>query len=279
MDVIGLILAAMLHVLKGFLSLLNVSSPTSRPCEILQNWMILFTFLVLATCHLLAVWTRTTNQLRCFRLFFKPSASSFDNNHTLRSWLLSLFRKRSVSLATFVVPSSLTDTQRAKLSFKRPMSQTLTAIAHPFASKVIPVEPRIWQREIIPYWLQARRKGNTSQVQYQKVDDDFPSLKSPKRPQPFPSSKQPQASPPPKASQWDRKPPLLGLQEFRIKKHKRVRYTPPVPLDTPVIPDRPVETRVKQPYEAFLVLDIEGTCELGTDFNYPNEIIVGDHLQ
>ena len=32
--------------------------------------------------------------------------------------------------------------------------------------------------------------------------------------------------------------------------------------------------RVKQPFEVFLVLDIEGTCDLGTDFNYPNEIIV-----
>lgn len=30
----------------------------------------------------------------------------------------------------------------------------------------------------------------------------------------------------------------------------------------------------RQPYDAFLVLDIEGTCKLGTDFNYPNEIIV-----
>ena len=31
---------------------------------------------------------------------------------------------------------------------------------------------------------------------------------------------------------------------------------------------------VKQPFKVFLVLDIEGTCEVGTDFNYPNEIIV-----
>ncbi|KAF8162991.1 ribonuclease H-like domain-containing protein [Crassisporium funariophilum] len=29
----------------------------------------------------------------------------------------------------------------------------------------------------------------------------------------------------------------------------------------------------KQPYEVFLVLDIEGTCKLGGDFEYPNEII------
>ena len=32
--------------------------------------------------------------------------------------------------------------------------------------------------------------------------------------------------------------------------------------------------RIKQPFEVFLVLDIEGTCDLGTNFNYPNEIIV-----
>ena len=33
-------------------------------------------------------------------------------------------------------------------------------------------------------------------------------------------------------------------------------------------------TFVKQTYEAFLVLDVEATCMPGTDFNYPNEIIV-----
>lgn len=31
-----------------------------------------------------------------------------------------------------------------------------------------------------------------------------------------------------------------------------------------------------QPYDVFLVLDLEGTCELGTNFDYPNEIIVRD---
>jgi hypothetical protein len=31
---------------------------------------------------------------------------------------------------------------------------------------------------------------------------------------------------------------------------------------------------VNQPWNAFLVLDVEGTCESGTSFNYPNEIIV-----
>lgn len=32
--------------------------------------------------------------------------------------------------------------------------------------------------------------------------------------------------------------------------------------------------RVKQPYDAFLVLDVEATCEEGTGFEWPNEIIV-----
>lgn len=32
--------------------------------------------------------------------------------------------------------------------------------------------------------------------------------------------------------------------------------------------------RVKPPYDAFLVLDVEATCEEGTGFEWPNEIIV-----
>lgn len=32
--------------------------------------------------------------------------------------------------------------------------------------------------------------------------------------------------------------------------------------------------RVPQPYDAFLVLDVEATCLPGTDFHWPNEIIV-----
>ncbi|KAJ7109163.1 ribonuclease H-like domain-containing protein [Mycena epipterygia] len=33
------------------------------------------------------------------------------------------------------------------------------------------------------------------------------------------------------------------------------------------------ESKVKQPYDAFLLLDVEATCQKGSDFNYPNEII------
>jgi hypothetical protein len=32
--------------------------------------------------------------------------------------------------------------------------------------------------------------------------------------------------------------------------------------------------RVEQPVDMFIVLDVEGTCNKGTDFNFPNEIIV-----
>jgi hypothetical protein len=32
--------------------------------------------------------------------------------------------------------------------------------------------------------------------------------------------------------------------------------------------------KVTQPYDAFLVLDVEATCLQGTDFQWPNEIIV-----
>ena len=36
--------------------------------------------------------------------------------------------------------------------------------------------------------------------------------------------------------------------------------------------EKPIST--KQAFEAFLVLDVEGTCEEGSSFDYPNEIIV-----
>jgi hypothetical protein len=32
----------------------------------------------------------------------------------------------------------------------------------------------------------------------------------------------------------------------------------------------------RQPYEALLILDVEATCHPGTDFNFPNEIIVSE---
>ncbi|KAJ3575994.1 hypothetical protein NP233_g723 [Leucocoprinus birnbaumii] len=55
-----------------------------------------------------------------------------------------------------------------------------------------------------------------------------------------------------------------------------MRYTPlpPDPLPDPRLrrPQSPA-FRAQQPYEAFLILDVEATCFQGTDFDYPNEII------
>jgi 3'-5' exoribonuclease 1 len=56
-----------------------------------------------------------------------------------------------------------------------------------------------------------------------------------------------------------------------------MRYTPPPPDDLPDPCHRRSQSpthRVQQPYDAFLILDVEATCFQGTDFNYPNEIIV-----
>ena len=38
--------------------------------------------------------------------------------------------------------------------------------------------------------------------------------------------------------------------------------------------DHQMAKRAKQPYDAFLVLDVEATCIQGAGFDYPNEIIV-----
>lgn len=43
----------------------------------------------------------------------------------------------------------------------------------------------------------------------------------------------------------------------------------PIAVNTP---------RVKQPYDALLVLDVEATCVAGCGFEYPNEIIVCSYL-
>lgn len=46
------------------------------------------------------------------------------------------------------------------------------------------------------------------------------------------------------------------------------------PLNLAQDPIQPLAEKSKQPCEAFLVLDVEATCQEGTDFNFPNEIIV-----
>lgn len=42
----------------------------------------------------------------------------------------------------------------------------------------------------------------------------------------------------------------------------------------PTIPVSPPVPTTEQPYDVFLVLDVEATCHQGTNFDYPNEIIV-----
>lgn len=59
------------------------------------------------------------------------------------------------------------------------------------------------------------------------------------------------------------------------------------PLSVPTMENDPKATPLpkvtvdigaaRQTYDAFLVLDVEGTCQMGTDFNYANEIIAS-HL-
>jgi hypothetical protein len=43
------------------------------------------------------------------------------------------------------------------------------------------------------------------------------------------------------------------------------------------LPPETIAAGFKHDYRAFLVMDVEGTCELGTDYDWPNEIIV-NHL-
>lgn len=60
-------------------------------------------------------------------------------------------------------------------------------------------------------------------------------------------------------------------------------FRPPSPQNAAVEINAPVTAKhkkkpenwlVKQPYDAFLVLDVEATCLQGTNFDWPNEIIV-----
>lgn len=49
---------------------------------------------------------------------------------------------------------------------------------------------------------------------------------------------------------------------------------PPTFVETVVDKMPRFSSRRKQRWDAFLVLDVEGTCEVGTTFGHPNEIIV-----
>ena len=44
--------------------------------------------------------------------------------------------------------------------------------------------------------------------------------------------------------------------------------------DSPVADNQQKISLPRQPWEYILVLDVEATCVAGTDFNWPNEIIV-----
>ncbi|KAF5386757.1 hypothetical protein D9615_001814 [Tricholomella constricta] len=62
-------------------------------------------------------------------------------------------------------------------------------------------------------------------------------------------------------------PPVQPMRYTR-----QARFAKKGLISLPVSSPSPPLT-AKQPYEAFLVLDVEATCHQGTDFNFPNEII------
>jgi hypothetical protein len=65
---------------------------------------------------------------------------------------------------------------------------------------------------------------------------------------------------------WVKQSSLSGLHR---KGHER---TDQLTGEKDVQPEKVAPAR--QPWEYFLVLDVEATCVAGTDFNWPNEIIV-----
>ncbi|KAF9466388.1 ribonuclease H-like domain-containing protein [Collybia nuda] len=56
-----------------------------------------------------------------------------------------------------------------------------------------------------------------------------------------------------------------------MRYQRQVRLPKKTVVSSPRPPPPPPKS--KQPYDVFLVLDIEATCQQGADFNYPNEII------
>lgn len=84
------------------------------------------------------------------------------------------------------------------------------------------------------------------------------------------------ANPPPASDPLEQPPFPPRRRKKKMRYHKTARQ--PKTKKAFVAPAVAVRTlpRAMQPYDAFLVLDLEGTCELGTDFSYPNEIIVRD---
>ncbi|KAG6920001.1 hypothetical protein DXG01_013350 [Tephrocybe rancida] len=67
-------------------------------------------------------------------------------------------------------------------------------------------------------------------------------------------------------------PPKPPSPTQKMRYARQSRFTKTVIVSLPFAPPPP-PPRAKQHYEAFLVLDVEATCQQGTDFNFPNEII------
>ncbi|KAK7043661.1 hypothetical protein VNI00_008272 [Paramarasmius palmivorus] len=61
-----------------------------------------------------------------------------------------------------------------------------------------------------------------------------------------------------------------AVESVKTSPPTAVEHSPP--SSSEIKPQRKAVT-TKQPFDAFLVVDFEGTCDEGTDFNYPNEII------
>jgi hypothetical protein len=69
-------------------------------------------------------------------------------------------------------------------------------------------------------------------------------------------------------------PPIHHHPHPQISDRPTSKSSSQVQKDLIVNVARKRDHRVKQPYDAFLVLDVEATCEEGTGFEWPNEIIV-----
>ncbi|KAF7338474.1 3'-5' exonuclease eri1 [Mycena venus] len=66
---------------------------------------------------------------------------------------------------------------------------------------------------------------------------------------------------------------LLPYFQLRRKQRGPFHGSVDAAVKTRTVSIIPASKKVKQPYDAFLVLDVEATCEQGTTFDYPNEII------
>ncbi|KAF7304714.1 Exonuclease domain-containing protein [Mycena kentingensis (nom. inval.)] len=66
---------------------------------------------------------------------------------------------------------------------------------------------------------------------------------------------------------------LVLLAVYKRAFYKRIAQPPP-PQAQAIAPQKPEPEPPKQPIDAFLVTDFEATCEQGSNFDHPSEIIV-----